>query len=262
MPKLSANLGYLFDDRPIPDRVTASGAAGFRAVEFHWPFDVPPATMRATLAAAGTVPLAVNTPLGGPSDFGLASAPGREEEFRGTFATALDWVVAVGGTGVHCVAGVADEVTARHRDTLVANLAHAAARAAPHGLTILVELINQRDRPGYVIRSIEEAAAIARDTGHANVRLLFDTYHVQIMQGDVVKRLERHLDVIGHVHVAAVPDRGEPDTGELDHAFVLAELDRLGYAGWVGAEYRARTGRTEDGLGWRDRLAARGVVWT
>jgi hydroxypyruvate isomerase len=91
---------------------------------------------------------------------------------------------------------------------------------------------------------------------------MFDTYHVQIMQGDVVRRLERHLDVIGHVQVAAVPDRGEPDAGELDHAFVLCELDRLGYTGRVGAEYRPRAGRTEDGLGWRDRLAARGVVWT
>jgi len=262
MPKLSANLGFLFDDRPILDRVAASGAAGFRAVEFHWPFEIPPAAMRAALAAAGTVPLAVNVPLGGPDDFGLASAPGREVAFRETFATALDWVVAVGGTAVHCVAGVAAEVTARHRDTLTANLADAAARAAPHGIAILVEMINQRDRPGFVIRSIEEAAAIVRDTGHANARVMFDTYHVQIMQGDVVRRLERHLDVIGHVQVAAVPDRGEPDGGELDHAFVLSELDRLGYTGWVGAEYRPRAGRTEDGLGWRDRLAARGVVWT
>jgi hydroxypyruvate isomerase len=178
-----------------------------------------------------------------------------------TFATALDWVVAVGGTAVHCVAGVAAEVTTRHRDTLVANLAAAADRAAPHGIAILVEMINQRDRPGFVIRSIEEAAAIVRDTGHAGVRVMFDTYHVQIMQGDVVRRLARHLDVIGHVQVAAVPDRGEPDAGELDHAFVLAELDRLGYAGWVGAEYRPRSGSTTAGLGWRDRLAARGVAW-
>ncbi|MFL9827634.1 hydroxypyruvate isomerase family protein [Rhodoplanes sp. SY1] len=250
MPRLAANLAYLFADRPPLDRFGAAAAAGFRAVELQYPYDQDPAAMRAAIDRHDLTMLGVNTaPLpGAPS--GIAGVPGRESEFAALFERALALAVALGGRTIHCLAGVVPEGEREAGEaTFVENLRHAADRAAAHGLTILIEPLNTVDRPGYLLTRAEQAAAILARVERANVRMQFDFYHQQIMGGDILRRFERHLPLIGHVQVAAVPSRAEPDEGEVHYGNVLAALDRLGYAGFVGCEYVPR-GRTEDGLGW------------
>jgi hydroxypyruvate isomerase len=257
MPRFSANLGFLFADRPDLERIGAAAAAGFEAVEMHWPYQVPAAEMRAALARHQVTMLGLNTPVGNAAagDFGLAALPGRESEFAQAFEQALSYGSAIGATAVHCMAGVAaaDDAAAAER-TFVANLREAADKAAQASMTILIEPINHRDKPNYFLHHIEQAAAIIGQVGRSNVRIMFDCYHTQIMQGDLTRRLEAYLDVIGHVQIAAVPSRAEPDEGEIDYRDICRTLDRLGYDGWVGAEYKPR-GRTEDGLGWLKALA-------
>ena len=259
MPRLSANLGFLFADRPLAARVVAARAVGFRAVEFHAQYEMAAAELRGVLDREGVVPLSFNTPPGPGGEFGLAGIPGCEIAFAEAVERAASYVATVGGLALHCIAGAVVGADNRrpHLDVMVSNLAQCAAVAARYGINLWIEMINQRDRPGYLLHTVEEAAMVIRETGQSNVKMIFDTYHVQIMQGDVIRRIENTLDVIGHVQIAAVPDRGEPDQGELDHAFLMTVLDRLGYTGWVGAEYRPRTGCTEDGLGWIARLAER-----
>ncbi len=257
MPRFSANLGFLFADRPDLERIGAAAASGFEAVEMHWPYQVPAAEMRAALARHQVTMLGLNTPVGNAAagDFGLAALPGRESEFAQAFEQALSYGSAIGATAVHCMAGVvsADDAAAAER-TFVANLREAADKAAQASMTILIEPINHRDKPNYFLHHIEQAAAIIGQVGRSNVRIMFDCYHTQIMQGDLTRRLEAYLDVIGHVQIAAVPSRAEPDEGEIDYRDICRTLDQLGYDGWVGAEYKPR-GRTEDGLGWLKALA-------
>jgi hydroxypyruvate isomerase len=223
----------------------------------HWPYQVPAAEMRAALARHQVTMLGLNTPVGNAAagDFGLAALPGRESEFAQAFEQALSYGSAIGATAVHCMAGVvsAGDAAAAER-TFVANLREAADQAAQASMTILIEPINHRDKPNYFLHNIEQAAAIIGQVGRPNVRIMFDCYHTQIMQGDLTRRLEAYLDVIGHVQIAAVPSRAEPDEGEIDYRDICRTLDRLGYDGWVGAEYKPR-GRTEDGLGWLKALA-------
>jgi 2-dehydrotetronate isomerase len=257
--RFSANIGFLFADRPHTERIGAAAVAGFGAVEMHWPYDVPAAETRAALSAAGIGVLALNTPTGNvpAGDFGLGGVPGRQAEFRDGFAMALDYAEAIGAGAIHCMAGVVDPSARSAAEAVFAeNLAHAADLAAKTGRTILVEPINHHDRPSYLLNSVEQAARLIGGIGRPNVKVLFDCYHVQILQGDLTRRIEAMLPLIGHVQIAAVPSRAEPDEGELAYAHVLATLDRLGYSGWIGAEYRPR-GRTEDGLGWMAALGGR-----
>ena len=184
----------------------------------------------------------------------MASTPGREDEFRASVDTALSYASVLGTTRLHVMAGRIEPGAdrRRRRATYVENLAYAASQAALHGVTILIEPINLRDMPGYFLNLQEDGAAICREVGARNIALQFDLYHVQIMQGDVATRLRALIGAIGHVQVAGVPDRGEPDRGELNAAYLLDLLDELGYAGWVGCEYRPRAG-TSAGLGWARR---------
>lgn len=256
LSRLSANLGFLWPDRPLLARIEAAAAAGFDAVEMHWPFDTPPETVAALCAARGLTLVAVNTPPGDrPGDFGLAALPGREAEFATGFSRALDWARRAGASMIHVMAGVAPDDPGTEA-VLVANLRRAADLAGNSGITLLVEAINARDRPGYFYSQVERAAEVIGLAERANLALMFDVYHVGVGQGDVLRRLERFLPLIGHVQIAAVPSRAEPDEGEIDHAEVLRHLDRLGYAGRIGCEYRPR-GDTDAGLVWRDRLARR-----
>jgi hydroxypyruvate isomerase len=248
MPRFSANLGFLFADRPLPERIAAAAAAGFPAIELHWPYDVPAAEIRAAIDRAGVAMLNLNMPVGAAGEFGLGALPGREGEFAAAFETALSYGEAIGASAVHCVAGLVQEGAAAEA-TFVANLRQVADKAARGGMTILIEPMNPRDRPGYLLSRVEQAAAIIAATERRNVKIMFDAYHVQITQGDLTRRLEAHLPLVGHIQIAAVPDRGEPDSGEVDFGWLCGWLDRSGYAGWVGAEYQPR-GRTEDGLGW------------
>jgi hydroxypyruvate isomerase len=249
MPKFSANLGFMWPDRPLLERIAAAGRAGFKAIELHFPYETPPAQVKAAAAAAGVKLLGINTH---PAEtgMGLAAAPGREVEARALIDQAFDYAAAAGGTSVHVMAGkVAPEDKPQARRTFLDNLGHAIERAEQTGLVVLLEPINQRNMPGYFYSSVEEAAAIIAELGSARVRLMFDFYHVGIMQGDVLKRFERHQALIGHVQIAAVPSRAEPDEGELAYRFILDTIDRLGYDGWVGAEYRPRAD-TDAGLAW------------
>jgi hydroxypyruvate isomerase len=249
MPKFSANLGFLWPDRPLLARIAAAGRAGFAAIELHYPYDTPPAEVRKAAADAGVKLLGINTPAA-ETGMGLGAVPGREAEAVALIDRAFDYAAAAGGTAVHVMAGkVAPEQKASARKTFLANLAHAVRRAEETGLTVLLEPINQRNMPGYFYSSVEEAAAIIAALGSERVRLMFDCYHVGVMQGDVITRLRAHLGIVGHIQIAAVPSRAEPDEGELAYRFILEEIDRLGYAGWVGAEYQPR-GDTDAGLSW------------
>ena len=166
------------------------------------------------------------------------------------FRQALDYIVAIGGRSVHCLAGtLPPEQRPAADQTFVANLSRAADLAAEKGIGLLIEPLNARDRPGYFLSRVEHAADVIQKVGRPNVRLQFDCYHVQITQGDLIKRIEQFLPVIGHVQVAAVPSRAEPDEGEINYPAIYETLERVGYTGWVACEYKPR-GRTEDGLGW------------
>jgi hydroxypyruvate isomerase len=252
MPRFSANLGFLFTEFSEIERIDAAAAAGFRGVEMHWPYQVPAAEMRSALSRSQVTMLGLNTPVGNAEagDFGLAALPGREGEFEHAIGQAVSYGHAIGATAVHCMSGlVSPDAASTAERAFVANLTLAADMAAQAGMTVLIEPINHRDKPGYFLHTIEQAASIIDQVGRRNVKIMFDFYHTQIMQGDLTRRLKDHLDLIGHVQIAAVPSRAEPDEGEIDYRYICRSLDGLGYGGWIGAEYKPR-GRTEDGLGW------------
>ncbi len=254
MPRFAANLAYLFVERPFMERFGAAAAAGFRAVELQMPYDHAPSDVRAELARHGLVQLGLNTqsrPNGGES--GLGAVPGREREFAEVFAKALDYVTAIGGSAIHTLAGtVAPELRPAAERVFVANYTRAADLAAAKNITVLIEPLNPRDRPDYFLARVEQAADLIDKIGRPNVRIQFDFYHVQITCGDLLTRVEKFMPWIGHVQIAAVPSRAEPDEGEINYPAVFDALDRLGYPGWVGCEYKPR-GRTEDGLAWGRR---------
>lgn len=250
MPRFSANLGFLWPDRPLLDRIDAAAAAGFRAVELHWPYDVPAAAVRARCEAHGLALLGVNTSRGREGEFGLGALPGREAEFQAAVDEAVAWCAEAGGSAVHCMAGVTGDADPEAaRATFVANLSEASRKAEPHGLTLLLEPINPVDAPGYFYSTVDEGAAVIEAVGLGNLRLMFDCYHVGMVGQDVVATLRRYLPLVGHIQFASVPGRAEPDAGDLDYGSVFRAVDALGYAGWVGAEYRPR-GATDAGLGW------------
>ena len=251
MPRFAANLGYLFTERPLLERVAAAAAAGFKAIELQFPYDVPPAAMKAAIEKNNLAILGLNTPPGDrEGEFGLAAVPGREKDWQILFARALDYAAAIGAGAVHCLAGkVAPDQRPAADRVYINNLAQAAGLAAEKSVTLLIEPINGRDRPNYFLNHVEHAADVIAKAGKPNIRMQFDFYHAQIVGGDLIYRLEKYLPVIGHLQCAAVPVRHEPDGGEINFPAVFEAVDRLGYGGWIGAEYRPR-GRTEDGLGW------------
>jgi len=252
MPRFAANLAYLFTERPFIERFAAAAAAGFEAVELQFPYDHAPSAVKAELDRHGLTMLGINTPPGSTAggEFGLAAVPGREAEFAALFRQALDYAAAIGGRQIHCLVGrVPPEQRPAAETTLIKTLGPAADLAAERGLTLLIEPINPRDRPDYFLNRAEHAANIIAKVERANLAIQFDFYHAQIVGGDLLRRFEKHLPVVGHVQVAAVPSRHEPDEGEVNYPAIFDSLDRLGYRGFVGAEYRPRA-RTEDGLAW------------
>lgn len=257
MPKFAANLTMMFNEVPFPQRFAAAAQAGFSAVEFLFPYDYPPAEVGRWLKRAGLRNALFNMPPGdwAAGERGMASIPGREEEFRAGVALALDYARALGTPCIHAMAGLlpAGADAERHRATFVANLRHAAKVLAEERLTLLVEPINTRDIPGYFLNTQDQAHAIREEVGEPNLKVQMDFYHAQIVEGDLSVTLRKHIAHVGHVQIASVPDRHEPDQGEVDYRHIFRLLDELGYAGWVGCEYRPR-GRTEDGLGWIKEL--------
>ena len=250
MPRIAANLAYLFTERPLIERFGAAAAAGFKTVELQFPYDHAAAAIKAEIARHGLTQLGLNTAQGRTGEFGLAAVPGRERDWEALFKQALDYVVAIGGCQIHCLAGkVPPEQRPAAERTFIANLARAADAAGEKNIALLIEPINPRDRPDYFLNRIEHAADIIAKVGRPNVKIQFDFYHAQIVGGDLITRFEKHLPVVGHVQIASVPARAEPDEGEVNYPAVLAAVDRLDYKGFVACEYRPR-GRTEDGLAW------------
>ncbi len=253
MPKFAANLSMMFQEVPFLDRFAAARAAGFAGVEFLFPYDFPKEEVAARLNAAGLSQALFNTV---PGDFakgerGLAALPGREAEFQAGVDKALDYAAALGCPTIHCMAGLrpADVPDATLEATYVANLTTAAAKAAGQGIVVVIEPINTRDIPGYFLNYQRQARKVIERIGAANLKLQLDLYHCQIMEGDLAMHIRDYADITGHVQIAGVPERHEPDVGEVNYPYLYDLLDRTGYAGWIGCEYRPR-GRTEDGLGW------------
>jgi hydroxypyruvate isomerase len=255
MPRFAANLGYLFTERPLIERFAAAKAAGFDAVELQFVYDHAPSALKAAIDQAGLTVLGVNTPPGQLplGESGVAAIPGREQEFAALFKQALDYAVAIDGCQIHCLAGkVPPEQRPAAETTFIKNIERAADLAAAKNITILIEPINPRDRPDYFLNRPEHAADLIAKIGRPNVRIQFDFYHVQILGGDLIRRFEKHFPFVGHVQIAAVPTRHEPDEGEVNFPAVFDALDRAGYRGFIGCEYRPR-GKTEEGLGWARR---------
>lgn len=253
LSKFSANLGFLWTELPLPLAIRAAKAAGFAAVECHWPYDVPVHEVKNALAETELPLLAPNTRRGNGAagEIGLAALPGREAEARQTIDEAITYAAAVAARRVHVMAGKAQGPAAH--DTFVSNLHHACSQAKPLGVQILIEPLNAFDAPGYFLRTTDQARGIIEEVAADNIAMMFDCYHVQRTEGDIVGRFEKHLPVIGHVQFAAVPDRGPPDHGEVDYAVVFAAIAALGYSSPLGAEYKP-VGATVDSLGWMEHL--------
>ena len=260
MPRFSANLSFLYTEVPFLERFAAAAHDGFHAVEFGFGYDFPAKEIAVRLKAHGLEQVLINAPPGdlATGDRGLAALPGREHEFAASVLTALAYARTLDCPRVHIMAGVAPEAAegeerARHRTTFVRNLRFAAREAAGQGVTLTIEPINPRDVAGYFLTTQADAHAIREEAGVPNLKVQMDLYHAQIVEGDLSEKLRRWLPQIGHIQIAGVPGRHEPDAGEINYRHVFAQLDELGYAGWVGCEYRPRAG-TSAGLGWMKAL--------
>ncbi len=256
MPRLAANLSMMFNEVPFLERFDAAAKAGFKAVEFLFPYDHPAGEIRRRLDGAGLRQVLFNMPPGdwASGERGVACLPGRGAEFRDGVKTALDYAGTLGCDLVHCMAGIVPAGVARGTAAAlyVANLAWAAEQAAAQGVKIVIEPINHRDMPGFFLNTMGQGADVVAALGFDRVGLQFDIYHCQVTEGDVSKRMETLLPSIAHMQLADVPGRHEPGTGEIGWEYVLGRIDALGYAGWVGCEYRP-AGDTVAGLAWRDR---------
>lgn len=257
LPRFAANLSFLFAERPLFDRFAAARAAGFSAAEMLFPYEHEAEALAERLAESGLELVLFNLHPGdwAAGERGVAALPGRREDFRASVDQALAYAETLDVRRLHALAGLAPADDARAGAAYRDALAFACDRAGPRGIDILIEPINGRDMPGYHLGCFERAAEIIAALGRPNLKLQFDVYHRQILRGDVIRGLEEFMPLIGHVQIASAPGRNEPGTGELDDFAVLAALDRLGYEGFVGCEYRP-LGRTEDGFGWMERALA------
>ncbi len=269
MPRFAANLSMLYNEHAFLDRFAAAAADGFQAVEYLFPYAHPAADLAQRLADHGLQQVLFNAPPGDwdAGERGLACLPGREAEFRAGFAQALDYAQALACPRVHVMAGLAPAGAdpAALQATYETNLAWAAELAATAGRDVLIEPINPRDIPGFFLNRQDEAHRIVQAIGAANLKVQMDLYHCQIVEGDVAMKLRRYLPTgrVGHLQIAGVPMRHEPDLGELNHDYLFQVVDEVaaacGWAGWVGCEYRPARGPvargTSDGLGWLRRTA-------
>ena len=253
MPRFAANLSMLFTEEDFLARFKAAADAGFTGVEYLFPYDYPAAEIRQQLDAHGLTQVLFNLPAGdwGQGERGIACHPDRVEQFRAGVDQAIEYAKVLGNTQVNCLAGIRplglDEQAVRA--TFVDNLRYAAERLKAAGLRLVMEMINTRDIPGFYLNTTAQALEIQAEVGSDNLFLQYDIYHMQIMEGDLARTLQANLVLINHVQLADNPGRNEPGTGEINYHFLFAHLDRIGYQGWVGAEYKPLT-TTEAGLGW------------
>ena len=258
MPKFAANLTMLFTEHPFLDRFEHAAKAGFEAVEFLFPYAWSAEEIKQRLDASGLRLVLHNLPAGDwdAGERGIACHPDRTAEFREGVARAVTYATRLGVPQLNCLAGkalagVPGEVS---RTTLVENLRFAAAALEKAGLRLLIEPINTFDIPGFYLHGTAQAVSILDDVGADNAYVQYDIYHMQRMEGELAMTLQKHLARIGHVQLADNPGRNEPGTGEINYEFLFAHLDRIGYRGWIGCEYKPAT-NTAAGLGWRERLA-------
>jgi hydroxypyruvate isomerase len=254
MPRLAANITLMFTERPFLDRIDAAADAGFRGIECVAPYEAPAEVIAERLQRRGLELALFNFAIGdwAGGDRGIAADPLRVEDFYAEVGRARDYARATGCKRLHLMAGKVprDADLGRWTETLVANVRFAAQAMASDGIEVMLEPINTRiDIPGYFYDTTAAALAVMGAVGRPNVKLQYDIYHMQIMEGDIARTIERLLPRIGHIQIADNPGRGEPGTGEINFPWLLARLDQLGYAGWVGAEYRP-VGDTVEGLGW------------
>jgi 2-dehydrotetronate isomerase len=262
MPRFAANLTMMYGEYPFPERFAAAAKDGFTAVEFLFPYEHAANDLAKWLHEHGLIQVLFNAPPGNwaAGERGLAALPGKEDAFRAGIHTALEYAQTLGCPRVHVMAGIqpAGVERADMRRTFKANLAWAAELAAPADIKLLIEPINTRDMPGYFLNRQDEAHALVDEIGSPALKVQMDLYHCQIVEGDVSMKLRRYLPSsgeknVGHIQIASVPDRNEPDRGELNYDYVLDLIDELGYDGWIGCEYRPRAG-TSEGLAWLRKL--------
>ena len=253
MPKFAANLSMMFTEWEFLDRFGAAADAGFRAVEYLFPYAFEPDAIAARLESHGLTQALFNLPPGNweAGDRGLAALPERAADFRASVATALRYAKATGVKRLHVMSGNADSNDPKARSAYEDSLRYAVDEIGAKGLDVVIEPINRRDMPAFFLNDFNYAAELIGRLGLPRLKLQYDIYHRQILHGDVVKSLEALMPIIGHVQIASVPMRHEPGTGELNDDFVFRRLDELGYAGFVGCEYRP-AGKTLDGLTWWD----------
>lgn len=259
MPKFAANLSMLYQEHAFLDRFEAAAQDGFKAVEYLFPYAFAKQDIAARLKAHGLQQVLFNAPPGNwdAGERGLACLPGREDEFRVGMAQALDYAATLHCPRVHVMAGLLP-TGATHESlypTYIDNLRWAAQAAAQQGIDVLIEPINTRDIPGFYLNRQDVAHAVLADVGAPNLKVQMDLYHCQIVEGDLAMKLRKYLATgrVGHLQIAGVPQRHEPDLGEINHSYLFALLDELGYSGWIGCEYRpanAQPGGTSAGLGW------------
>jgi hydroxypyruvate isomerase len=253
MPRFAANLSMMYNEVPFMERFGACAADGFEAVEFLFPYAQPARAIRDELDRHGLRQVLFNAP---PGDFeagerGIASLPGREDEFRRGIDLAIEYAKALDCPRVHVMAGLVKRESERvaQRETYIDNVTWAAKRLAEHGIATLIEPINTRDIPGYLLNTQADAHAIRERIGVPTLKVQMDLYHCQVVEGDLAMKIRRHLPDVGHFQIAGVPQRHEPDLGEVNYPYLFALLDELGYDGWIGCEYRPRAA-TSAGLGW------------
>ena len=253
MTRFSANLGFLWSDLPLPDAIRAAASAGFDAVECHWPYDVPAEDVATALAETGLPMLGLNTRRGDldAGENGVAALPNREHDARAFIDEAITYAIAIKAPNIHVMAGFAAGQAAH--DTFIANLDYACTAAAPHDITILIEPLNHYDAPGYFLNGTAQAKAIIDEVGASNLKLMFDCYHIQRLEGNLTNKLSDLLPIIGHVQFASVPDRGAPDQGEIYYPHIYAHLASIGYTAPLGAEYKP-DGDTDSSLGWLGKV--------
>jgi 2-dehydrotetronate isomerase len=258
MPQFAANLTMMYNEHGFLERFAAAARDGFRAVEFLFPYEHPAAAIEGQLREHELQQALFNAPPGDwqAGERGITALPGREAEFRAGFERALEYARALACPRIHCMAGLAprDADRTRMRATYAANLRWAAEKAAQDGVDVLIEPIAERNIPGYFLQFQVEAHALAHEIGAPNLKILMDLFHCQVQEGDLTVKLRQYLGDarttrVGHVQIAGVPERNEPDTGEVRYERLFEVLDELGYTGWVGCEYKPRAGASE-GLGW------------
>ena len=257
MPKFAANLSMMFNEVPFLARFAAAASAGFAGVEYLFPYEFPADVIAAELSKYGLVNVLFNLPPGdwAAGERGITCLPGREDEFRAGVMTAIEYAKRLGTKQLHAMAGIAPSganIESVHA-TYIVNLKYAASELARHDITLLIEPINTRDMPGFFLNTQAQAYAALEEVGAENLKMQMDLYHMQIMEGDLTMKINTYATHCGHVQIAGVPKRNEPDTGEVDYSYLFDHLDQIGYSGWVGCEYRP-AGNTVEGLAWFRQL--------